>query len=224
MKKLIPIFILLTVMLSANAQSLNWNANVENKNFIYLSTGIDFGFTNTLGFAYQLKTIKPTMINADVSMPLGEDLFDDFKVSLGSQMLLMERNKLLLTTKINGVFKTLETNLVKQSSFGLEAGVVLGYYKSSWHIAGEFGYEHVLANRLLHAEEMVANFPEITDGWYRNTGGNFYFGVQGGKVIGEKIQLSLRLGSVSSKFDDLNPLLPFYTEIALIYKVGKNRI
>lgn len=224
MKKLITIFVVLISMLSANAQSLNWNTNVQGKSFVYASTGFDFGFTNTLGYAHHLNTKKPILLNADFSMPLGEQLFDDYKIRLGGQMLLVERNNLMLVTKLSGIYKTHETSLVKMSSVGLEAGMVLGYYKSGWHVAGEFGYDHSLATRLKNSDSIVENFPEITDGWYANTGGNFYTGFQFGKTLGEKMEINLRVGKFAAKFDDTNPLIPFYGLVGLLYKIGHDEI
>ena len=62
---------------------------------------------------------------------------------------------------------------------------------------------------------MRAMFPAIKDGWYVPTGGNYYFGLQGGKTVGESLDLSLRLGATRAQKHDENAVVPLYAELGL---------
>ncbi len=66
---------------------------------------------------------------------------------------------------------------------------------------------------------MRANFPSIMDGWYIPSGGHFYYGIQAGKTIGEQFELSLKLGATNAQFKDVNPVLPYYGQLGLIWKL-----
>jgi hypothetical protein len=60
---------------------------------------------------------------------------------------------------------------------------------------------------------MRAYYPAIKDGWYVPSGGNYYYGIQGSKTIGESFDLSLRLGATNAQDDDEDAVLPFYLQL-----------
>jgi hypothetical protein len=62
---------------------------------------------------------------------------------------------------------------------------------------------------------MKAKFPDIKDGWYVPTGGHYYYGVQGGKTLGETLDLNLRLGATSAQFHDEDALIPYYLQLGM---------
>ena len=211
-------------MLGANGQTVNWESLGEKNSIVYLNTGYDFGLTSQIGFGYSLASQKPIMISTDLSIPMGETLFDDFIYRLGGQMLVLEKNALQFITKFNGELKRHQTNLVKMTNLGMELSTSFGYYKPRWHLAAEIGYDFLALTQLTHAEILGENYSGITDGWYSATGGNFFYGFQGSKTIGESLELNLRLGSTKAQFDHMNPLLPYYAQLGLVYQfAGRNR-
>jgi len=219
MKNLLIIIIVFSSALSANAQLANWESNSENKNFAYLNTGYDFGLTNQIGYAYHLNTNKPIFINSDFSAPMGKKRLDDFKYRLGGQMLLLKKNKFLVSAKMNFVLRRNETNLVRKANIGIEPGIAAGIYKPKWHLAAELNYDHSVGTHLKHSERMHRDFVNITDGWYANTGGNFSYGIQASRTLGSSLDLNFRIGKVASKFGDVNPLLPYFTQVGLVWKM-----
>ena len=223
MKNIIAIIIVLFSMLSANAQSANWNSNRESNNFIYFNMGYDFGLTNQLGFAYRLNSNSSLFITSDISVPMGKTFLDDFKYRLGGQMLLLQKNQFLASAKTNLILRKHQTALVKMTSVGIDLGVVAGIYKTKWHIAGEINYDHSLSTHLRHSEAMIRNYPNITNGWYSNTGGNFSYGVQASRTLGKSLDFSMRLGKVVSKFNDTDPLLPYFGQVGILWKFGCNK-
>jgi len=217
MKKSITIFIVFFVTLSANAQLVNWKSNNDYKNFAYFNMGYDFGLVNQIGFAYRLNSERNIYLNSDFSAPMGKDIFDDFKYRLGGQMLLVAKNKFLVSSKIDFVYRKTETALVNISNLGLDAGVAAGLYSEKWHVALELNYDHAMLANLRHSELMRDDFASITDGWYSNAAGNFSYGIQASKSLGKALDLNFRIGAVASKFNDVNPLIPRYVQLGLSY-------
>jgi hypothetical protein len=144
---------------------------------------------------------------------MGSELFDDFKVRLGGQIEIVEIGGFSATLKIASVFRRYETMLVRVASFGADLGAVAGYYRPSWFVAGEGGFDKSVTSHLKHSDIMRAYFPAIKDGWYLPSGGHWYYGVQAGKTLGETFDLTLRLGATHAQFSDEDALLPYYVQI-----------
>jgi len=157
-------------------------------------------------------------LNADLSAPMGKDLMDDFKFRLGGQMLLLQKNHFLVSGKLNMILRRNETNLVRMFNVGLEPGIAAGIYKAKWHLALELNYDHSAGTHLKHTDQMRENFSEISDGWFGNTGGNFSYGVQASRSLGKSMDLNVRVGSVKSRFDDVDPLLPYFGQLGVVWK------
>lgn len=203
-----------------NAQNINWATLNENQqDLVYLNFGYDFGMTTQLGYGYRLNSSRSILLTADYSFPAGKNLVDDFKIRIGGQVEILRRDALIMSAKVYGLFRRHETTLVKMSSFGSESSVLLGYYKSKWHIAGEFGFDKSGATKLKHSNAIIENVPTIKDGWYTSTAGHFFYGIQGSKSIRDRIDLSLRIGATNAQGKDQNPLLPFYGQIGFLWKM-----
>lgn len=216
--------IALTCTILSFSQNINWSALNENqKNVSYLNLGYDFGITTQIGYGYQLKVFKPILLTADFSSPMGKILLDDFKVRIGGQIPIYKINNFTLSAKAYSITRKHKTTLVKMTSFGLEAAAILGFYKSTWHLAGEFGIDNSINTKLKHSDLMKENYPSIKDGWLSGSGGHFYFGIQGSRTIKEKFEISLRAGSTKSKSKDENAILPYYTQLGFIYKFSSKK-
>ena len=53
------------------------------------------------------------------------------------------------------------------------------------------------------------------DGWHIPSGGDFFYGIQAGKSIGQTLSISLRLGVTDAQGKDENALIPKYAMIGL---------
>lgn len=221
MKYLFTLIILFSLSFSY-AQNLNWNSLEENeKHITYLNFGYNYGVTSQVGYAYQINSFKPIVLNADYSFPLGINLFDDFKVRIGAQMPVYQYNNIRLTLKVQSVFRNHETKLVRMSNLGSELSAIVGIYKQRWHLALEVGYDNSNFTYLKHFDLMKEIHPDIKDGWYAKTGGNFFYGFQTSRVISTHIEIYLRTGATNARSTDENALLPIYSQLGLIYKFHK---
>ncbi len=213
--------IALTVVMMAAAeighsQNINWRSLREDqRNIVQFDFGYDYGVTARVGYSRSFTLIRPVAVGVDYSFPMGNVLLDDFKVRLGGQVEVVELGGFSATVRILSNFRRYETGLLRIVSFGSDFGLVAGYYRATWHAAGEFGFDKSIVSHLKHSDIMKANYPAIRDGWYIPTGGNFYYGIQGGKTIGESFDLSLRLGATSAEHTDEDAAIPFYVQLGL---------
>ncbi len=201
---------------AACAQNINWRSLKEDqRNAMQLNLGYDYGMTAQLGYSRSLTIIRPVVLGLDYTSPMGNDLLDDFKVRLGAQIELVEIDGFSATAKIFSNFRRYQTDLVRIVSFGSDFAGVAGYYSATWYAAGEFGFDKAVTSYLKHSDVMRAMFPAIRDGWYVPTGGHFYYGIQGGKTLGENLELSLRAGATDAQFKDEEAVLPYYLQLGL---------
>jgi hypothetical protein len=217
MKNLVKILLVAMALAGAcYSQNINWRSLREDqRNLVQLNFGYDFGVTAQLGYGRSFTLIRPVVVELDYSLPMGDVLLDDFKVRLGGQMEILQVGGFSTTIKVFSNLRRYQTNMVRMVSFGSDFGVMAGYCRSTWYAAGEFGFDKSIATNLKHSDVMKAYFPAIRDGWYVPTGGHFYYGIQGGKTIGETFELSLRLGATKSQFDDEEAVLPYYVQLGL---------
>lgn len=201
---------------AAYSQNINWRSLREDqRNILQFTMGYDFGATAQLGYNRAFTLIRPVVVGVDLSVPMGDVLVDDFKARIGGQVEVVDVGGFSLTAKISSPFRRYQTQMVRIVSFGADLGLVAGYYRSTWYAAGEFGFDKSVATYLKNSDVMKAYYPAIRDGWYVPTGGNFYYGIQGGKTIGDTFEVSLRLGATYAQFDDENAVLPYYAQLGL---------
>ena len=224
MKIIIATLIFVMSVGYTSAQNINWQSlNIEQKSLGYLNAGYDFGMTTQIGYGYKLDAFRPILLTADYSFPMGEDLIDDFKIKLGGQIAIFEKNNFIASAKFYGIFRRHQTNLVRMLSFGAELSALAGYYQPTWHIAGEFGFDKSIITHLTHSDVFRDNFPIITDGWYIPSGGHLYYGIQGSKTLNKSFELSLRAGATNAQVNDENAPLPYYTQIGLVWRFSPKK-
>lgn len=201
------------------AQTVNWKAlHGDQQNIMQLNLGYDFGVTAQAGYGRKFDFIRPVVVGLDFSLPMGNVLLDDFKLRLGAQVEVVEIGAFSASVKILSNFRRFENEMVRIVSFGSEFGAVAGYYTESWSAAGEFGFDKSIVSHLKHSDIMREFFPAIRDGWYIPSGGNFYYGVQGSKTIGESLDITLRVGATKGQPKDEDAVLPYYLQLGLGFR------
>ncbi len=219
MKNIIITLITIFSIHTLSAQTINWKSSTEDQtNLVFLSLGYDFALTTQFGYGLQLNTSKPIILTADYSFPMGNKIVDDFKIRLGGQILLLEKDSWLATAKVYGIFRRHQTKLVKMASFGSEFSAQFGYYKPKWSVSAEIGFDKSIVTHLKHSDILRDNYQEIQDGWFIPSGGHFFYGMQGSKTLGSSWELYLSLGATNAQSDDENALLPFYGRLGVFKK------
>lgn len=202
------------------AQTLNWNSLDETKHIIHAGAGWDYSLSFILGYGYQVNTRLPLLLNASFSIPSGETLLDDSKAKLGSQLLVLNKPNFKGSIALNALYRRYENPLVRLQNVGAEMKGAVGYYKSTWFIAGEIGFDKAIVTHFRHSDAYRENiYSEVEDGWFDPaSGGNFLYGFQTGYSFA-KSDLTLNLGKVTTQDFKSAPLIPFYFMIGYNYRI-----
>lgn len=199
---------------------INWNNFQQTKHLVFLETGWEHGLTYGVAYGYHPHLKIPMLLNAHISIPSGDKLFDDIKVKMGAQIVILNKPNLKGNISLNGVFRTYENPLVRLVNVGSEMKGILGYYKSKWYVAGELGIDKAIVTHFKHSDSFKENiFHDVQDGWYEPaTGGNLLYGIQTG-FSRKKFDLTLRVGKVVAEDFKTTPLIPYYLALGFGYKI-----
>ncbi len=200
------------------SQSVNWaSLKSDNKHIVHVTTGFGYGLVYGMGYSHKLKTKMPILLDASYSFPSGGKLFDDFKTKIGGQARLYSIRNFLFSASIHGIYRRYENTLVSMQNFGSEMTGVIGYYKPKWFVAGEVGFDKAIVTNFKHSQSFKDNYPQVVDGWYIPTGGNFYYDLQTGISFNQH-DIYLKVGMIISQDFKTTPLIPWYGQIGYNYK------
>jgi len=217
MNKSLPSFVLLLALQvsSIGAQDINWSDVSEGKkHFVTLNFGADYSTYYGLQYGYRIGNTKlPLILDAEFTVPFGEDVFDDWNARMGIQSKLWSHNHVWWSVGASVITRKFVSDVASIMNFGSSLSTLLGYQKPKWGIAAEFSYERSEVSKIEH-HLLSEYYPEITDGWYDTSGGNFKMGVQAQANI-KSINLFVHIGkSFGQDFQD-NPTLPYYAKLGI---------
>lgn len=216
MKKITQLaMVILLAAGSANAQLLNWASLETNQRHIAtLNAGWDYSTSVGIGYGYQLKTAMPVILNTQFSLAAGNQLLDDFKVKAGGQIRGFKAGHFMGTAMLNSIYRRNENDLVRHQNFGCEITGTVGYYKSGWFAAAEFGFDKAIVTQMMPSSLLREYFPAMTEGWYIPTAGNFLLGVQGGFSLNQ-LDVTLKAGKVVDQYLATTATLPYYFQLGI---------
>ncbi len=225
MKKIVFIVLLLTLASHYNtaiSQTLNWAALDSAKHIMNASFGLDHSVSYGVGYGYKLNTKLPIVLNSNFSLPAGENPFDDFKTKIGGQICLLNQSNFVGSISIFGIYRKYQTQLVRLQNFGSDMKGTFGFYKSKWFTSAEIGFDKAIVTHFKHSNEFKNEiYSDVVDGWYEPaTGGNFYYGLQGGYSF-KKIDITLNIGKLVSQDFKTSPFLPFYLNLGVNYRINR---
>lgn len=201
------------------AQVINWGS-LENSDHI-ISAGFewDYSVSYSLGYAYRINTETPILLRGKFSVPSGENVVDDFKTMVGAEVVVLDHSRIKASISAQAVYRRYENPLVRMMNFGSYFNCAIGYYHSSWFIAGEISFDNAIVSNLKHSESFRQTiFSDVKDGWYQPTNaGNFLYGVQVGYSLG-KSDLTLNLNLVTTQDYSTTPLIPYYLRLGYNYR------
>lgn len=212
-KKLI-IVLLLTISSLYNtviSQTLNWSTIENSKHIISAGIGWDYSLTYSVGYGHKLNSKIPIVLHLNLSAPLGDKAFDDFKTKIGGQVCLFNKSNFMGSVSVFGIYRRYQNELVQIQNFGSELKGTFGYYKPKWFLASEIGFDKAIVSHFKHSKTYRENiFSDVKDGWYEPaTGGNFYYGIQTGYSF-KKSDLTLTIDKIITQDFKTTPTVPFY--------------
>lgn len=218
------IIIIVAFLFSQNkifAQVINWNnISEQNKHLLHANVAAEYGVTAGLGY-HRLMPAKnfPLWVGGEFSMPAGSNLTDDFKARLGAQIKIAAFNHFQFSARVQGISRRYQNQSVTLFNFGSDFAGTLGYYKKHWFWGVEVGFDKAIVTHFKHSDWYKENiYDNVQDGWYEPaTGGNFYYGIQGGYSM-KKIDFTLKAGKLLQQDFKSQPLLPFYGQIGANFR------
>ncbi len=218
MKKVLSILSVMTIFLChSDAQTVNWAAlRKTDRHIINVRTGLEHGLVYGIGYGYQVSNKGiPVLLNIEYSAPAGKELFDDFKIKTGGQVVLPAFNNFRFSVRAQGIFRRYGNELVNMLNFGSDISGALGYYRKKWFIATDVGFDKAIVTRFKHSEAYKNQYPLVSDGWYEPAaGGNFYYGVQLG-FSAKHYDVYVRGGNILNQDFRSSPGLPVYGELGI---------
>jgi hypothetical protein len=207
----------------AHSQTINWaSLKDEHKHIVNPHAGFDYAFNYGVAYSYQVQTPMPVLLNVDFSTPVGEIFLDDFKTKIGGMVRVYKVNDVQFSASLYGIYRRYENTLARLQNFGSEMTGVIGYYKPTWFVAGEFGFDKAIVTHFKHSNLFKENFPAVKDGWYQPaTGGNFKYGFQAGYSF-RSSDIMVKVGRVITQDFKTNPTIPFYAEIGYNFKMTQS--
>lgn len=203
------------------AQVLNWeNISKQNKHLIHINSGAEYGITAGIGY-HRLVPVKkfPLWLGGEFSMPLGNKLADDFKLKLDLQIRFAAFNYFQFSARVQGVSRRYHNQSVILFNFGSDFAGTLGYYRKHWFLGTEAGFDKAIVTHFKHSNWYKKNiYDNAQDGWYEPaTGGNFYYGFQGGFCM-KKTDITIKAGRISQQDFKSQPLLPFFGQLGVNFR------
>lgn len=217
---------LFLIQLSLNnkvfSQTLNWKKLENTKQILNVDFGLDFSASYGVGYGYKLNTKLPIVLNANISVPFGENRFDDFKTKVGGQIALINKSNFVGSVSLLGIYRRYQTSLVKLQNFGSHFKGTFGYYKKNWFAATEVGFDKAIVTHFKHTQKYRDEiYSDVIDGWYEPaTGGNVNYGLQMGYSF-KKMDMTINLGKIISQDFKTAPILPFYLNLGINYRIIK---
>lgn len=212
------------IQTKTGAQVINWeNVSKQTRHLLHVNTGAEYGITAGLGYHHRLpiKSI-PLWIGGECSVPSGNQLTDDFKVRLGTQIRIVAFGHLHLSARVQGISRRYHNQSVRLFNFGSDLSGTIGYYRKKWFLGAESGFDKAIVTNFKHSEWFRENiYDYVQDGWYEPaTGGNFYYGLQAGYSL-KKIDITVKAGKILLQDFKSRPLLPFYGQVGVNVSFGK---
>ena len=229
MKTIPRVTMLVTIALAiiqnqTEAQVINWkNISTQRHHLLHVSVGAEYGVVGGLGYHHLIPVRKfPLWIGGEFSIPAGNEWADDFKARLGAQTRIAEFNRFQFTVRVQGILRRYHNQSVSLFNFGSDFAGTLGYYRKHWFLGAEAGFDKAIVTHFKHSEWFKQNiYSTVADGWYEPaTGGNFYYGLQGGYSL-KKIDVTLKAGRILGHDFRSQPILPFYGQLGVNLHLGQ---
>jgi hypothetical protein len=217
---------LLIIVMAVNhksySQQYNWNAFAGQKGHIFsLNYGLVYGMTACLGYGHSMSIAKlPLILAVDYSFPSGNKIFDDFKIRTGFQLSSPNTSNFRAIANVYAVYRRLESDFTRQFNIGSDLGLLAGYFKPGFFVAGEFGFDKAITSNIKQKGMYLDIYPEAKNGWYIPMGGNYYYGLQVGYSPG-KMDFILRIGQTRPENNMDQNFLPYYLNLGVNFRISK---
>jgi hypothetical protein len=223
--KTIYIIIALTfgIFIQNSLAQTQFLAQEEYQNQVSFSTGLEPAFIYNLRYD-RLSTLPFTQIRASyfakAEATFFRSLAENSEWSIGTRLLLMEKNKFQLLYETGIVNGQLQTRLYDAKKWEWNHTVEAGIFGEKSAISAFTCYNQNLALKLNHSDFYKETiYDEGQEGWLKGVGAYFDLGIKGQILVKERLNIALQLKtSVTSGGNALN-ILPAQASVGLSWRM-----
>ena len=222
MKTILTILILTILQTIASAQDVNWHiVRQGGKHLATVTAGADYSSYYGISYGYVIQNkIRPIVVGTELLLPFGKDFADDWKSRTSIQAELLKSDHFSLAVKPAFVVRRYESPLARMFNTAADITFTFGYLRPKFGINAIGSYDRSLATHIKHGM-LKDDYPDILDGWYGSSGGNFKFGARM-NFSRRSWNTFLTLGKhYGQDFRD-NPTYPFFAELSIQKVFGFN--
>lgn len=207
------IAVLAALVATAHAD-VNLGAVAPGTSVVSARTGQDYGVIVGVGYARAVDVVdRALLVGVDASAVLA-NMAGDTQVRISATLPIVGRGPWRLFGAVGATGRTARNPVADMVGFAGDVSLLAGRFSARWFAAAEVGADIALATYIAHTSEYrMAAFPDARDGWYRATGVNLQYGVQGGMTFG-RCDAILRLGKLGD-VEGGAPLIPIYGTFAV---------
>lgn len=208
------IIISLFTQCSLLAQDVNFRGLDNTKHMIGIQSGVDYGSYYGVSYGYVWRNrLTPIVIGTEFTVPFGNNLVDDWKSRTSVQAELWNYNGISVSARLSSIFRRYNSNLATLMNVGSDFTLNIGYAKPNWSVMAFGNFDKPIVT---HIENKLLKeyYPEIKDGWYDESGGNYKFGVRS-QVSYKTWNTFVTVGKHYGRNFYDNPTLPFFAEVSV---------
>lgn len=218
--KAIIIFFMFNAFICGYSQVYNWKALDSTKHIITAGIDWDYSVSYKVAYGYKVNTDIPLILNMSISIPSGENVFDDIKTKVGGQIVIINKSNYKGSLGLYGIYRRYENELVRLQNLGTELNARFGYYKPKWFLAAEISFDKAISTHFKHTETYRNYiYNDVDDGWTNTTAGHFLYGLQSGYSF-KKSDITFSFGGVINDNFERSPLVPYYINLGYNYKIN----
>ena len=169
----------------------------DQQNRFTIQSGIDPATMITFRYERNLDKMvfdKSLYASFELSSSMTRFGLENSETKMGVRIPLFNFGKFMFIPGLNTSYGRAETINFNSQKVGLEGDFAFGYYGSRGFGALTTSYEKILATRLQHTPYYRDRFyNDAIDGWYTGNGGIWQFGMEGGFVIKNKIDVYIEI-------------------------------
>lgn len=200
---------------NTHAQEIHWRAvDTNTTHFISGNFGADYSSYYGLSYAYKVKNrVMPLVIGSEYNVSFGKELVDDWKSKTSVQTELWRNNSFSWGLKSGFIVRRFESEIARLVNVGADVTTIFAYSKPKWGIGVLANYDRSMSTHIKN-KLLKEYYPDIVDGWYNTSGGNFKFGIRANYSV-RTWNVFLNLGKAYGQNFKDKPTLPFYADFSL---------
>lgn len=222
MKNILLTLLILVWTAKLSAQQINngFFNKTEAKNALALSFDLDPAFF--IGLEYErIFDINIKNFSRKLNAKVGVKTYGVYTdVNYGVHVFAFGQSDWNAIVNLAGETKFSSNAVSNGTAHNVIVSLMPGYFKEKWYLGAELMLKKGIAQHFKHTDEYKNNHTSVVDGWYDTDLMYYYFSLNTGFKLGEKVDLNFRVGyRATADFKTYSPyLVPFFLNLGVRYQ------